>query len=400
MVKFSRYVHIAILVSFAVFSQSCILFRKESGRISEDTAWRGRVVLEGDVYVEPGVLLDIGPGCRISYSSGRSAGEIQRLRNFDGSTYDLFDPSRSELIVAGELTLRGEEKAPVEFSSSSRNMDRAGGLSIIGTGGRAEISFLRQSGANTGIRVYDSRKLIIRDSVISDNSAGGLGAWDRSSVSVSSSGFISNKYGMGVSDMAKIDASRCRVSNNRASGIFCEGLSSGTVSSCRITGNNVGLAAGDSTSVSVVRSSFSANGCGLGCWDESRATVENNYMDSNIVGMILADRSTPLVIHNMLVKNGSGMSCIDESSGSVRNNSIHRSGPGIITSGKSSVIITENDLFGNRYGVLTEGESSPEIKKNSLRRNRVGILITENSKPRRTDNRYDDNLSDLIDNRL
>ena len=44
---------------------------KISGHIDSNTEWKGRVIMQGDVYVAPGTVLTVMPGTHIEYSKKR-----------------------------------------------------------------------------------------------------------------------------------------------------------------------------------------------------------------------------------------------------------------------------------------------------------------------------------------
>ena len=117
------------------------------GNVSADAAWSGEVVIDGDVVVEPGVRLVLEAGTRVRFSRGDSRGAG-------------FDPGLAEMIVYGELEVRGDSGDPVVLESAEER-PRSGdwlGLLLM-TGGSGEVE---EAAASGGLLVEHSRYGLLR----------------------------------------------------------------------------------------------------------------------------------------------------------------------------------------------------------------------------------------------
>ena len=391
---------VLVLFSFPLIASGCAQTERGHGRISSNTVWQGRVILEGDVYVAPGARLTVLPGTLIRYSSGEIRSEIQRIRSHAGRTYDLFSESRVEIIVAGDIDIGGTESNPVIITAPVDDPERAGGINFIGEKCGSQISHLIINGGYIGIRVYDFRKPLIENVSIKGTTAGGIGCWDAAAPVIRGSVVERTKYGIGAADNSGPVISRSLVRNNSASGVFFEGMSSGEVTECEITGNNVGVAVGNGASPRVHNSVITGNGSGVGCWNESTPEMSGNNFYSNIVGVLAVDSASPVISSNTFRSNGAGASFGDRASGLVRDNSFTGSGPGIVITGSSSPELDGNSVAENEYGIRVEGRSAPSLVRNTFRSNRVGMLVTDFAKPRSDRNKFEGNETDSVDSRL
>ncbi|MBN2407824.1 MAG: right-handed parallel beta-helix repeat-containing protein [Elusimicrobia bacterium] len=391
-----RYI-IAILV---IASAGCSRPVRFSGSIKADTSWGKKIVLDGDVYVESGVRLTVLPGTRIYYSSGQLKNQVQHLRDHSGKTYDLFSEDKIEIIVAGDLDVKGTEEYPVLLAAPEKNPQVGGGINFIGAKSSSTVENLIIKGGHIGLRLYNDRAPLLKNIHISGNNVGAIGCWDRSCPEITGVTAVENKYGVGASDMANPDIKDSEFRNNSASGVFFEGQSRGRVANSRIIGNNVGVAIGNESRAQVMNSTISANGSGIGCWDDSAALVKGNSFNSNIVAILVLNRSRPDIERNRFEKNGSGITIADDASGQVYDNSLLNSGPALIVTGRAVPLIRGNHMGGNRYGILAEKESRPRVYGNRFINNRVGMLLTDYAKPEYADNVYEKNLNDTIDSRL
>ena len=373
---------------------------KVSGHIEGNTEWKGRVILQGDVYVAPGTVLTVEPGTHIEYSKRKIKSEIQHLRNSSGGTYDIFREGKIELIIAGDLVINGTQEEPVVIKAPPDKETRAGGICFIGVKSTSTIRHTLIKGGYIGIRVYDGRAPYLVNLTVEDNDVGGVGCWDRSKPVITESIFVRNKYGIGASDISAPLIERSTVKNNSASGIFFEGKSNGEVCSCLVTGNNVGVAFGDEALGRVMTSTISANGSGIGVWKKSAPEIIDCDFTTNIVGILVLDNSIPDVRANVFYKNGGGVTISDSGKPVISANIFRENGPGIVISGRSAPDITENYFEGNDYALMAERVSRPRIKSNTFSENRVGILMEDYTKPVRSGNSFSRNSTDTLDNRL
>ena len=117
------------------------------GNVSADAVWSGEVEVDGDVVVEPGVRLVLEAGTRVRFRRGdsRAAG---------------FDRSFGEMIVYGELEVRGDSGDPVVLESAEERPRSGDWLGLLlmtsGSGGVEEAE------AAGGLRVENSRYGLLR----------------------------------------------------------------------------------------------------------------------------------------------------------------------------------------------------------------------------------------------
>jgi hypothetical protein len=97
--------------------------------LQEDTIWRGTVVVEGDVYVPPGVVLRIMPGTKVKFRRiGKGSGK--NLFGVDSPYYP-----QAEIIVRGRIVAEGSQDRPILFTSAERDAGPAdwGAINLLGS---------------------------------------------------------------------------------------------------------------------------------------------------------------------------------------------------------------------------------------------------------------------------
>ena len=112
------------------------LRRPGRGQITADTTWSGVVEVDGDVVVAPGARLVLAAGTEV------------RLASFDWDGTG-FDASQCEILVFGELDVRGTASRPVRLLASSRR-GRWAGLYLL-DGQNPDLSGLLLEGATQGV---------------------------------------------------------------------------------------------------------------------------------------------------------------------------------------------------------------------------------------------------------
>ncbi|MGM0568715.1 MAG: right-handed parallel beta-helix repeat-containing protein [Elusimicrobiota bacterium] len=389
-----------LAVGAAVMQSGCAGGERVSGTISEDTYWNGRVLLEGDVYVQRGVTLTILPGTRIFYSKGEIKNQTQHLRRVEGRVYDVFSSDRVEIIASGDIVAKGTPQEPVVLRAPADMPERAGGFNFIGSKSTSSLTNVNIFGGYIGVRLYDSRAPEIKNIRIDSCIAGAIGGWDRSGVLVKDSFVKGNKYGIGASDAVQMRIEKTRIKNSGAAGVFFEGYSSGSVVGCDISGNDIGAAFGHESSARIESSTIAANGSGVGVWQEASPHIDNNYFRGNLNGSISADSSAGVFTNNMFIKNGGGITLTDDSAGRISENVFRENGPGIIVSGNSAPVINNNEFYANRYGIRNEGNSRADIYANTFRENHIALMLSAYSRPNYRGNFYEENTNDTVDSRL
>ena len=82
-----------------ISSLDVLLRQPVTGNINEDTRWSGAIDVDGDIVVEAGVTLTLGPGVALRFAASdvRAGG---------------FDTTKAELLVYGELVIEATTDAP------------------------------------------------------------------------------------------------------------------------------------------------------------------------------------------------------------------------------------------------------------------------------------------------
>ncbi|MGM0440945.1 MAG: right-handed parallel beta-helix repeat-containing protein [Elusimicrobiota bacterium] len=398
--KLNKKIGFAVFIIGAFFINGCGKGKPYSGRLKEDTTWSGKILLTGDLYVEPGVKLTILKDTLIRYSDEKIEYEIQRVRNFSGATVDLFDENKIELIIAGDVNIQGTVKEPVKLKASEDDKKRAGGISFLGKKSTSSVENLIVRGGHVGIRLYDYRSPKMSSVTVTGTEAGGIGCWDRASPKIDMAKINKNKYGLGASDFASPVITGSTIENNQASGVFFEGESSGELRGSSVHGNNVGIACGNKASPHIESNQITANGSGVGCWEDSAPRIEDNILTDNLVGLLSLDNSLPQVSKNSFKNNGGGITVADSSGGKITDNEFVENGPGIIVKNFGFPRISENKFKRNRYGIKVENQGKPVVNNNFFLENEVGFLFTDYSEPEYYGNEYEENRTDRIDSRL
>ncbi|MBU0674658.1 MAG: right-handed parallel beta-helix repeat-containing protein [Proteobacteria bacterium] len=97
--------------------------------LAHDTTWSGQVLVNGDVYIPPGITLTIEPGTTIRFKRIEETSD-QNMFGIDSPYYP-----QVELIIRGRLLARGTPKKPIVFTSAEIDPRAAdwGALNFLGT---------------------------------------------------------------------------------------------------------------------------------------------------------------------------------------------------------------------------------------------------------------------------
>ncbi len=152
---------IALLLLFCaeLFAQRQVITGKT---ITSKEIWSGTVIIEGDVEIAPDALLTIEPGTRILFkpqSDARQSGQ---------------DKTRSELIVKGRLTAKGELGNNIFFSSYSedRRMGDWYGIVFLSPKQMSIMDFCVVEYAFNGISIKKSSPMIRNSQIRLNYNAG------------------------------------------------------------------------------------------------------------------------------------------------------------------------------------------------------------------------------------
>jgi len=102
-----------------------------SGELKEDTTWSGRVEIDGDLVVPPGVSLRLLPGTQLTFSQ-RPRWSCSVFRNApEGHPIEASHRAFCDIIVQGRLLAKGTVEQPVIFGRSGAAW---GGITTLGRG--------------------------------------------------------------------------------------------------------------------------------------------------------------------------------------------------------------------------------------------------------------------------
>ncbi len=204
-----------------------------SGRLEEDTVWRGAVLVDGEVLAPEGVTLTIQAGTRISFAEG-------------------VEPS-SKIIVEGSIYAQGDFQTFVLMAGEPRSKEWHGVLMEEGSVGRlaytqligakvhtrsaaSQISYCQFSeNAGAGLTVEGSNPTV-EDSLFRSNVVG-LRVIRQAAPDVLNNSFIGNIYGVVCDDGGQPNLDRNIIANNREEGVLCRGASSPQVQNNNIVRN-------------------------------------------------------------------------------------------------------------------------------------------------------------------
>jgi hypothetical protein len=130
---------------------------KKIGKVTleKDTIWSGTILIDGDVYVPPGVTLTILPGTMIKFKRIDEKSE-KNLFDTDSPYYP-----QAEIIVRGRIIAQGTKDKPIVFTSAEPNPGPAdwGAINLLGSRGNI-IEYVKILCAYNGVHAHSSSALI------------------------------------------------------------------------------------------------------------------------------------------------------------------------------------------------------------------------------------------------
>ena len=117
--------------------------------IDKDTTWSGNIVINGDIYVPPGVTLTIAPGTVVKFKKINEKSD-QNLFDIDSPYYP-----EAELIIRGKLIAKGTPEKQIVFTSAEMTPRAAdwGAINFLGSDGN-EIEYAKIFCAYNGIHAH------------------------------------------------------------------------------------------------------------------------------------------------------------------------------------------------------------------------------------------------------
>ncbi|MBL0380143.1 MAG: right-handed parallel beta-helix repeat-containing protein [Desulfofustis sp. PB-SRB1] len=293
-----------------------------SGTVQSDESWSDTVALRGDIRVPAGVTLTIQPGTTIL---------VPPLHD---STYGGAAPSKTELVISGNLRALGTDSAPITFVSSHYRGGAPGDWVGIRGSGAIELEHTVISDAESGLSLTGGTLSLAHSRVTGSSAAG---------ITLSSSG----------GGAIAADINQSMFDANGGAGI-----------SCQTSGADSAL------TMHVRQSTVAGNGTqGLTCTATNRSQLDVTIGASAIEH----DGSEAIA----LTTSSSSVSSV-----TIDATEIHGAGIGVAasynTNGASSLTLTNNTIYQNATGVqvtVTNGALQPLLSHNEIYSNGDGIVF-------------------------
>ncbi|MEM6782252.1 MAG: Ig-like domain-containing protein [Bacteroidota bacterium] len=246
------------------------------------------LVLSTDVVIE-------GPGAAVLAVSGNRTSRV-------------FETTAS--VEIRDLTITGGlVQAPPSDPGATQD---GGGIYNSGTLtlSRCVVSENSADGSGGGI-INAGGTLVLRESTVAENAAGGIVQFDGATLTVSNS-TISNNTGDGINSNGFVDVTRSTFQGNEGSGIAASGSSSVTgedviVSQSTFSGNVVGIGLSSGGRARVTNSTFRDNGtASISLFIASQLTIGNSIIDTGDTGTSFASAGSTI---NSLGHNVCGDAC-------------------------------------------------------------------------------------------
>ncbi len=146
-----------IIMLFVIALYGCADDVKVIGGVAldKDTVWSGSYLVEGDVYVPPGITLTIMPGTMIKFK------RIDETNDKNMFGHDSPYYPQAEIIVRGKLIAQGTRKKPIVFTSAERDAGPAdwGAINLLGSKGNV-IEYVKVLCAYNGVHAHGSTAVI------------------------------------------------------------------------------------------------------------------------------------------------------------------------------------------------------------------------------------------------
>ncbi len=175
--------------------------------LTDDTLWRGEIVIDSDVLVPEGVTLRISSGTVVQVHSAKST-----------KTDPEYLSPLTEITVRGTIVVEGSPSLPVFFLGAD-DQGAHEWAGIIVDNGKADLNSCRIMNAETGVSVV-SGMLRMRDSLISRNRYGLSIIGVDSNVGIVGGVVAANDYGVVLVDEASVTAPSTAIRGNHKKNIF------------------------------------------------------------------------------------------------------------------------------------------------------------------------------------
>jgi parallel beta-helix repeat protein len=211
----------------------------------KDTTWSGIILLNGDLYVPPGITLTIAPGTTVKF---------KRIdEKSDQNMFDIDSPyyPGAELIIRGRMIAKGTEKEPVVFMSAEADARPAdwGAINFLGSDDNI-IEYARIINGYNGVHAHGSSVRISHSQFIRNGVGISFKAEEetpevpwfgkRSVLVITDNLFANNKGGIGFRN-SDAEISHNEIIDNKFFGIWAKEKSKVKITYNEISGNKKGI---------------------------------------------------------------------------------------------------------------------------------------------------------------
>lgn len=243
-----RYLVLCIVVAGALLAgcgqkEQVVELSKQT--LEKDTVWQGTVIINGDVYVPPGVTLTIKPGTTVKF---------KRIdETSDQNMFGLVSPyyPEAELIIRGKIIAKGTSKDAIVFTSKefdARPKDW-GAINLLGSEGNV-FEYCKMLFGYNGIHGHGAEAVITH----CEFAKNGIGVsfkmeeetkeapWfgKMSVMKITNNKFFKNKGAIGLRN-SRGEISHNLIEDNKFFGIFPKEKAEAVITYNQITGNKKGI---------------------------------------------------------------------------------------------------------------------------------------------------------------
>lgn len=213
--------------------------------LEKDTTWKGTVIVNGDIYVPPGVTLTIAPGTTVKF---------KRIdEKSDQNMFGIISPyyPEAELIIRGKIIAKGTKESGIVFTSKEINARPKdwGAINLLGSYGNV-FDYCKILFGYNGIHGHGSGA-VITNSEFAKNGVGVSFKMEEetkdapwfgqiSDMKIVNNRFLKNKGGIGFRN-SKGEISHNLIEDNKFFGIFPKEKAQAVISYNEVTGNKKGI---------------------------------------------------------------------------------------------------------------------------------------------------------------
>ena len=324
---------------------------RPTATVEKDTAWEGKVLVEGPVTVRKGATLTVKPGAEVSFAKGAGL-TAEGILIAKGSA-----EAAVRFVSSGASPFPGDWEG-IRFADSSAGsvLSRcvilgAGAVDISGQG--IEIVHCEIGKGKNGLIVRQKSNPRIAGNTIVDMSEGGIQCAQESFPVIE--GNVLRSCG--------------------PFGIACDRNAAPVLRENEISACERGLAF---TGVipPVEKNVFRKNGAGVvAVTSGSRQILRGNRFEGNETGLLCEQFSDPTVEGNSFTGNAAALVCFRSSSPLIRNNEVSGNENGIVASQLSRPRIVANEIHGNKKGIFLTLSSYATVNGNNIHGNEVQMEL-------------------------